>query len=198
MLLAAALLWLGDFASPRVTATARDTSPTFRLDDEDVEEEDDEDEETMGFLDPELSVSGALREWMENAATLDDGFRDDPFLDFVPLAKAPEAARGSPSESESARTPPRLQAISLGASQPLAVLGGSVVGVGDSVGAWRVAGIEMDTVWVEGPGGKLGLQISREPRPSPARSTDGGVKDTAITQVGRERRLPDSSEPPAP
>ncbi len=185
MLLAAGLLWLGDFLSPSGTAAVRDLAAA-------AERDEDADEELEGFLNHKLSVSDALREWMGNLGTVEDGPRDDPFLDVASTAKPSGTA---PAMSGGADlVPPPLRAISLGASQPLAVLGNSVVGVGDSIGPWRVDGIEMDTVWVLGPGGRVGLQISRDPSRPPDKSKTGGTQDTAMTQAAPTRKLPDPTE----
>jgi hypothetical protein len=103
---------------------------------------------------PPLAIDTALRRWepSSNAAV-----RPDPFVYPAPPETKPIASEAS------VATPPALQAISVGARKPLAVLDRRVVGEGERLGPWLITRIEADVVRVDGPGGPHELRLSRGP-----------------------------------
>jgi hypothetical protein len=106
----------------------------------------------------ELSIQGALREWLAQQADLaGTKRREDPFLEWA------EPHVLSPASTGMVSGLPVLRGISLGAGRPLAILDRTVVGEGESLGSWRIDRIESDTVWVEGPTGTIGLTLARDP-----------------------------------
>jgi hypothetical protein len=106
----------------------------------------------------ELSIQGALREWLAEQSNLaTTNLREDPFLEWTEPRVLPPTTTGEVTAL------PVLRGISLGAGRPLAILDRTVVGEGETLGSWRIDKIESDTVWVEGPTGTVGLTLARDP-----------------------------------
>ena len=107
-------------------------------------------------------VVDSVRVWLQSRAGKPRDPREDPFL-FLDgpgeISGADPAAAVAPPVSVRL---PALQGISLGAGPALAVLDRTLVGEGESVGPWKVEKIEQDRVWLDGPGGRQAVRVSRE------------------------------------
>ena len=153
-LVAALAVWIGDLRSPQgstvpqrprkivePSAAAVTSVPTVR----------------------ELSIDAALREWLvQQSNAVENVLREDPFLEWS------DPRLVQPGSTGAVTALPVLRGISLGAGRPLAILDRTVVGEGETLGSWRIDRIERDTVWVDGPVGRVGLSLSRVPVPPTA------------------------------
>ena len=161
-LVAALAVWIGDQRSPQGSTAPIRTRIQTRLEPATAPA-------SPGPTVHELSIHGALREWLvEQAKLAASKRREDPFLEWTEPRVLPPPTNGEVSAL------PVLRGISLGAGRPLAILDRTVVGEGETLGSWRIDRIESDTVWVEGPAGTVGLTLARDPI-LPSAPKPGGV-----------------------
>ncbi|MBL9126201.1 MAG: hypothetical protein JNL97_01080 [Verrucomicrobiales bacterium] len=130
-------------------------------------------------------VVSSAREWMQSQQTAPGLRRRDPFL-------YGEDARESRVVAAPSTPPPplpSLRGISLGAGAALAVLDRTVVGEGDSMGPWKVERIARDVVWLDGPGGRQSIRVTRDAsHASPPRGTDPRSPSLARTNAAAPSR----------
>lgn len=110
------------------------------------------------------------------------GIRPDPFSYELSVAET------APTSVAAVVMPPDLvlRGVSIHDGRALAVLNRRVVGEGDTVGDWRVARIESDVVWVDGPSGRFLLRFRAPPEQRPSGTL---ALDTATVR-GRDDPLP--------
>ncbi len=109
--------------------------------------------------------SGRWRRWAREATAEAStaGLGRDPFSYQLP---APAAVVAVPSK---AAPPPDLvlRGVSIHDGRAFAVVNRRVVKEGETVGEWRVARIETESVWVDGPAGQFVLRFRSPPEPRP-------------------------------
>jgi len=87
-------------------------------------------------------------------------FNSNPFASRQSLGNGQQGQFQETSAEQEAENIYKLSAILIGAKQPMAWVGGKLVGIGDVVGDMRVAAIESELVLLRGKKGKRILKLS--------------------------------------